>query len=95
MGMWIVAAMGAFGFYWISRLQNRQPASLLLVLRVDVLSAHAKTRTILLDMVVSSLIGAAIATLITQPITPHQAVGAGLAWTGLASTYTKEAREYE
>ena len=93
LGMWIIAALGAFGLYWISRLQSRQPASLLLILNVDVLSTEAKTTRILADMIISSLVGALLAMLLANPSTYQQAFVVGFGWTGLASLYTKEMRE--
>lgn len=81
--------LGAFVLYILNRLQNRQPFSLFLALNVA-MDNSAKPGVILLDMFLSSLIGAGVVYLLTTPVTVPQALVAGLGMTGVLSAHAKE-----
>jgi archaellum biogenesis protein FlaJ (TadC family) len=82
-------AFGAFVLYILNRHQNRQPFSLFVALNVDV-GQKASAWLVLLDMIVSSVIGAGVVYLLTQPVTVPQAVVAGLGMTGILSSHAKD-----
>ncbi len=42
------------------------------------------------EVLIFSIIGAIIATILTIPSNPQQAIAAGLGWTGLLSAFTKD-----
>lgn len=82
-------AFGAFVLYILNRHQNRQPFSLFVALNVDV-GQKAYAWLVLLDMIFSSMIGAGVVYLLTQPVTVPQAVVAGLGMTGILSSHAKD-----
>jgi len=79
---------GAFLLYALNRLNNHQPFSIFKVLNYD-LGGAAKARTILSDMIFSSLIGSLAVFALTNPGTAQQAIAAGLGMTGILSAASK------
>lgn len=84
--------IGAFTLYVLNRLQNRQPFSIFAAINIDV-GTTAQPRTILGDMIASSLLGVAVVIPLTAPSTVAQAIIAGLGMTGVLSTYSKAIKE--
>jgi hypothetical protein len=80
--------LGAFTLYVLNWHQGRQPFSLFKVLNVDV-SATGHPVVILLDIVISSILGTIIVVAITAPATIAQAVVAGLGMTGILSAHSE------
>jgi hypothetical protein len=89
-GLYFAAAFAAFVLYAVNRLQRRQPFSLFQVLNFDVVSTGASGHMILLDMFISSMIGAGVVSLLSSPSTAPDALTVGLGWTGLVSLHTTE-----
>jgi hypothetical protein len=85
--MW--TGMGAFVLYALNRLNSHQPFSLFKVLNINV-DSQANSRTILGDMVVSSVLGAIVVFSLTSPETSRQAIAAGLGMTGILSAAAKK-----
>ncbi len=79
---------GAFLLYALNKLNAHQPFSLFKVLNFD-LGTTAKARIILLDMFISSIIGAIAVFCLTSPSTAQQAMAAGLGMTGILSAAAK------
>jgi hypothetical protein len=82
------AVLGAFVLYILYRHQNRQPFSLFVALNIPV-GNSASYWVILLDMIVSSVIGGVSVTLLTVPVTVSQAFAAGLGMTGIFSAHLR------
>jgi hypothetical protein len=85
----LATTLGAFVLYILNRLQNRQPFSFFRALNIEV-GNSAGAPTIFFDMLISSLIGAIVVYLLTEPATVPQAVIAGLGMTGVLSAHAKE-----
>lgn len=96
---WLIAAavwlklpfftfLGAFVLYLLNRLQGKQPFSLFRGLNINV-GSGAWPIVILLDMVISSILGSILVIALTAPITVPQAVVAGLGMTGILSAHTE------
>jgi len=81
--------LGAFTLYVLNRLHSKQPFSLLQALNVNV-GKTGSPFIILLDMVLSSTLGAALVIQLTLPATVPQAVMAGLGMTGILSVRGKQ-----
>lgn len=86
------ASLGAFTLYILNRMQGKQPFSLFRALNIDVLTAAARPSVILIDMIFSSALGAAVVIPLTSPSTVAQAIIAGLGMTGILAAHTKETR---
>src|SRR6266487_3216975 len=84
------AAQGAFMLYVLNRLQGKQPFSLFRALNIDVLTAAARPITIFADMILSSVLGAALVLPLAAPTTIAQAIIAGLGMTGILAAHTKQ-----
>jgi hypothetical protein len=84
------AFLGAFALYVFNRQQGKIPFSLFRALNINVSDAKAKPITIGADMIISSLLGAAVVLVATEPATMPQALFAGLGMTGMLSTHIKE-----
>jgi len=84
------AWLGAFTLYILNRHQGKQPFSLFRALNIDVLTATARPFTILIDMVLSSALGALVVMPLTSPNTVAQAIIAGLGMTGILAAHTKQ-----
>jgi len=82
--------IGAFVLYILNRLQKRQPFSLFSAMNIDISSNNARPPVILIDMLLSSLIGTIVVLPLTSPTTVPQAIVAGLGMTGVLSVYAKE-----
>lgn len=82
------AVLGAFVLYILYRHQNRQPFSLFVALNIPV-GNSASYWVILLDMIVSSVIGGVSVTLMTAPVTASQVFAAGLGMTGIFSAHLR------
>lgn len=80
--------LGAFTLYILNRLQNQQPFSLFRALKAD-LGNSPGAAVVFLDMLLSSLIGAAVVCLLAQLATIPQAVVAGLGMTGVLSAHAQ------
>jgi hypothetical protein len=85
----VPTTLGAIVLYILNRLQNRQPFSLFRALNVEV-GNSATPFIIFFDMLFSSLIGAVVVFLLTQPVTVPQAVVAGLGMTGVLSAHSQD-----
>ena len=96
---WLIAAahwavlpsltfLGTFVLYVLNRLQGKQPFSLFLALGVN-LGTGAHPVTVLLDMVISSVLGGGLVFALTSPTTVAQAIVVGLGTTGILSAHTK------
>jgi hypothetical protein len=84
------AWLGAFTLYVLNRHQGKQPFSLFRALNIDVLTPAARPFTILIDMILSSALGALVVMPLTLPSTVAQAVIAGLGMTGILAAHTKQ-----
>ncbi len=82
--------MGAFMLYLVNRQQGKQPLSLFRALNINVSDKNARPYVILLDMIISSILGAIMVVLATAPTTLPQAVFAGLGMTGILTFHVKE-----
>ncbi len=85
--------VGCFTLYMLTRLDGRQPFSLMRVLNVDLSNESGKPLVILFDMVLSSSLGGWLVMMVAQPNTTVQGVIAGLGMTGLLAAHTTKARE--
>jgi hypothetical protein len=85
-------SFGCFILYILNRSQGKQPFSLFRAANIDVLSNTARPYTIFVDMILSSMIGAAVVIPLTSPTTVQQAIIAGLGMTGILATHTREAK---
>lgn len=83
--------IGAFTLYVLNRLQKKQPFSLFSAISIQ-MDNPARPMIILLDMVISSLIGMVVVIPITSPTTITQALFAGLGMTGILSAHTKDVK---
>jgi hypothetical protein len=83
------AFLGAFMLYALNRLNKKEPFSLLKVLNINV-GSGAAPGVILLDMVVSSILGVMVILPLTSPATIPQAVVAGLGMTGILAAHSKD-----
>lgn len=83
--------VGAFVLYILNRTNGKKPFSMFLVINIDVGATTGKPYVILLDMIVSSMIGGSVVYFVTYPSTAAQAVVAGLGMTGLLSVHAKDA----
>lgn len=84
----LCAMFGAFVLYVLNRLNNRQPFSLFTAMQVPM---DSRPLLILLDMLVSSAIGAGVVILIVNPTSASAAGTAGLGLTGVLSAFGKDA----
>jgi len=80
--------VGAFALYILARNKGSTPWSVLYALNISV-SRRAKPGTILLDGVLTSLLGAIIAYIVTDPVTNAHAIAAGLSSTGIINSLAK------
>ena len=78
------ACFGGIILYVLNKLQGKQPFSLFRALNIDV-SDEAPWHNVLLDMLLSSLIGGIAVFFITSPVTAAQAIVGGLGMTGVLS----------
>ncbi|HSN24412.1 MAG TPA: hypothetical protein VLS45_09670 [Methylomicrobium sp.] len=76
------ACFGAVILYVLNKLQGKQPFSFFVALNIDV-SNQASWHMVLLDMLLSSLIGGIAVFFITSPATEAQAIMVGLGMTGV------------
>ena len=88
-GLFAAAFLGAFLLYVLQRLQQKQPFSIFQAININV-GSSASPLLVLIDMVISSLLGAWAVTVLTSPATLQQAIIAGLGMTGLLSIHTKD-----
>lgn len=72
--------------YLLNGLHNKQPFSLFKAINIDV-SDNAAWHTILIDMIVSSVIGGIAVYYLTSPTPIPQAIVAGLGMTGVLSAH--------
>ena len=84
--LYVFTFIGAFTLYLLNKLQNRNPFSLFAAINIDV-SSRAPSIIVLLDMVLSSMIGAAVVVPLTSPTTVPQAILVGLGMTGILSAH--------
>jgi hypothetical protein len=89
LGRFLCAMFGAFVLYALNLLNNRQPFSLFRVLQV---SMDARPWVTLVDMLISSAMGAGVVFLIVYPTSASEAGTAGLGLTGILSAFGKDAR---
>jgi len=80
--------IGAFILYMLNRLHDKQPFSLAKAINIDI-GPNAKSKTILIDMFLSSILGVLIVIPLTAPSTIPQAIIAGLGMTGVFSAHAK------
>jgi hypothetical protein len=80
------AFIGAFTLYILNRLQKRQPFSILSALNWEMNTPEI----IVIDLVLSSLLGAFVVIPLVNPNTVPQALIAGLGFTGILSVHTRE-----
>jgi hypothetical protein len=85
----LATTLGAFILYIMNRTNNRQPFSFFRAINIEV-GSSAPARTIFFDMIISSLLGAIVVFILTNPATVPQAVVAGLGMTGILSAHAKE-----
>jgi hypothetical protein len=78
--------LGAFTLYVVNRSQKQQPISILSAINV----ALNRPWKILLDMLLSSLLGSVVIYLLTGPTTVPQGIVAGLGMTGILATHVKD-----
>jgi len=78
------ACLGAIILYVLNKLQGKQPFSFFTALNLDV-SNQAPWHMVLLDMILSSLLGGIAVFFITSPETSAQAIMVGLGMTGVLS----------
>lgn len=84
-----LAALGAFVLYLLNRLQERKPFSLFSGLNIEV-GAKGKPHVILIDMLISSILGGYIVLALSSPETNLQALLGGLGLTGILSPYSQD-----
>jgi hypothetical protein len=82
------AGFGCFVLYLLSRLNDRQPLSLLRALSIEL---RKKPLLMFFDMIVSSAIGAGIVLILFRPGTASEAGAAGLGLTGILSALGRDA----
>lgn len=82
--------VGAFTLYLLNRLQDKHPFSLFRAININVSTSEAKPPIILLDMMISSALGATVVVQLTSPGTVPQALIAGLGVTGILTVHVKE-----
>jgi uncharacterized membrane protein len=87
-----MCCLGAFSLLLMTRIQDRVPLSVLGAMNFDV-SNKGKPSTIILDLILSTLLGSIIVVVLAEPETAKQSIVAGLGMSGLLSTYTKEAKK--
>jgi hypothetical protein len=85
-----LCTVGAFVLYLLNRNGGREPFSLFKGLNLDVSRETGRPHMILLDMVISSLLGGAVVYALVQPASMAQAIVAGLGMTGLLQATVKE-----
>lgn len=81
--------VGCFVLYILTRLDKRQPFSLMQVINIDVSDETGKPLIILSDMIISSALGGWLVMMVAQPATTVQGVISGLGMTGLLAVHTK------
>ena len=79
--------LGAFTLYLLNRLQGRQPFSLFSAINIGI-GPGARPGVVLVDMIISSILGAIVIIPLTSPGTIPQAIVAGLGMTGILSAHT-------
>lgn len=84
-----LAALGAFVLYLLNRLQERKPFSLFSGLNIEV-GAKGKPHIILIDMLISSILGGYVVLALSSPETNLQALLGGLGLTGILSPYSQD-----
>jgi len=83
--------IGAVFLYVLNRQQNKQPYSVFTALNVDIdRRGFGGFCIVLLDMLLSCLLGAVGVIALTSPTTISQAFASGLGMTGILSFHTKE-----
>jgi hypothetical protein len=85
------ATFGAFVLYLLNRLQERRPFSLFSGLNIDV-GIKAKPHIILIDMLISSLLGGVLVIALSSPESIPQSLLGGLGLTGLLSPFSQNMR---
>jgi hypothetical protein len=84
------AFLGTFTLYAVNRQHGKMPFSLFRAINISVADSKAKPIMVALDMIISSLLGAAVVLVATGPATMPQALFAGLGMTSLLSVHVKE-----
>ena len=85
--LYLSAMFGAFILYMLNLLNDRQPFSLFGARGMKL----EGPRTIFVDMLISSALGAGIVLLVTHPATVNEARAFGLGLTGILSAFGKDA----
>ena len=80
--LFLATFAGSFGLYILNKTHAKQPFSLFVAINIKV-DTTARPIVVLIDMIISSLIGSSIVFFLTNPTLPVQAVVAGLGMTGL------------
>lgn len=86
--LYFYAFLGAFVLYLLNSLHNHMPFSLFTGININI-DKNTKPHIILLDMIISSIIGAVAVIPISAPSTVPQALLAGLGLTGILSVHSK------
>lgn len=86
--LFLYAVLGAFVLYLVNKLQNRHPLSLFTAINVR-MDRTAHPVLVLMDMILSSILGAAVVVPLTSPTTGPQAILVGLGMTGILSVHTQ------
>jgi len=83
--LFLLTFVGAFSLYILGRNRGIKPFSIYTALNIDL--ATARARTIFLDAIFTSILGAILGYVVTQPATNAQAVAAGLGFVGIINSY--------
>jgi len=84
--LFLLTFVGAFALYWFSRNRGIRPFSIYYAINIDI-SKRAKPSVIILDAIFTSLLGAIIGYVVTQPATNAQAVAVGFGFVGIINTF--------
>jgi uncharacterized membrane protein len=84
--LFLLTFVGAFALYLFSRSRGIKPFSIFHAININV-SKKAKPKVILCDAIFTSLLGALLGYVVTQPSTNAQAVAAGLGFVGIINSF--------
>lgn len=86
--------LGACVLYMLNRINNKQPFSLFSAINMGI-KPTTKPLLIICDMMLSSIIGAAVVVPLVQPHTAGQCIISGLGMTGIFSAFSKQVKDEE